>query len=157
MENIKLILDNLFQKRKLESKIKSYQIFDIWKDAVGPRIARHSQPKKIRNRILGVVVDNSVWMQQLVFLEGQIKEKLNQMTGSPIVEKIRFQIGEINFLDKNGSKRPGTPDWHGVDIDDKVLKNIEKAVEILNDEEIKERLKNLFQKQARLESYREKE
>ncbi|MBW1679340.1 MAG: DUF721 domain-containing protein [Deltaproteobacteria bacterium] len=157
MENIKLILDNLFRKRKLGSKIKSYQIFDIWKDAVGPRIARHSQPKKIRNRILGVVVDNSVWMQQLVFLEGQIKEKLNQMTGSPVVDKIRFQIGEINFLDKNDSKIPGTPDWHVVDIDDKVLKNIEKAVEILNDEEIKERLKNLFQKQARLESYREKE
>ena len=157
MENIKSILDDLFRKRKLESKIKSYRVFDVWKDAVGPRIARHSQPKRIRDRILWVVVDNSIWIQQLTFLEGQIKEKLNQMIGSPMVEKIRFQIGEINFLNKDDSKRPSTPEWQGVDIDDKVLKNIEKEVEILNDEEIKERLKNLFQKQAKLESYREKE
>ena len=90
MESIKTILENLFRKRKLSSTLESYRVFGAWEDAVGPRIARHSQPKGLRDRVLWVKVDNSTWMQELNFLEGKIKEKLNQMIGSPMIEKIRF-------------------------------------------------------------------
>jgi len=120
METIKSILDDLFRKRKLESNLRGYQVFGFWEDVVGVRIARHSQPKRFRDRILWVIVDNSVWMQQLKFLEERIKEKLNQAIGSPMIAKIRFQIGEINWLPKEESGNAVSPEWRKIAINERV-------------------------------------
>ena len=157
METIKTILDVLFQKKNLQSTVKSSPVFDVWEKAVGPRIARHAKPKEFRDHTLWVTVDNSIWMQQLKFLEGQIKEKLNYKVGSPLVEKMHFQIGEIHSPANEASKKVNPPAWHDVELDDTVKEDIEKEVAILKDEELKTRLKNLFQKSVQFLTYKAKE
>jgi len=157
METIKTILDALFQRRKLDSRLKGFRVFDIWDEAVGTRISRHSQPRGFRDHILWVTVDNSIWMHQLTFLEGQLKEKINQMMGSPLVEKIRFQIGEIHSPSQETSEKASLPVWQEVELDDAVKEDIEKKVAILKDEELKTRLKNLFQKSVQFLNYKAKE
>ena len=156
MENIKLILKNLSQKRELNSVFTCYRIIKIWQDAVGPRIARHSHPKRLQNNTLWVEVDSSVWMQQLHFMEEQMKEKLNQMMGSSMIEKIRFKLGEMSFSCDTTSEKEPPPEWQEIAIDNSTLKIIEKEIAVLNDEELKAELRNLLQKQARLETYRGK-
>jgi hypothetical protein len=96
-------------------------------------------------------------MHQLTFLEGQIKEKLNQMMGSPVVEKIRFQIGEIHSPSQETSEKASLPVWGDVALDDKVENDIEKEVAILKDEELRIRLKNLFRKSVQFLNYKAKE
>ena len=157
METIKTILESVFQRRKLDSRLKGCQVFDIWEEAVGTRIARHSQPRGFRDHTLWVTVDNSIWMHQLTFLEGQIKEKLNQMMGSPLVEKIRFQIGESHSSSLETSAKASLPVWQEAELDDAVKEEIEKEVAILKDEELKTRLKNLFQKSVQFLNYKAKE
>jgi hypothetical protein len=157
VENIKTILETLFQRRKLDSRLKGFRVFDIWEEAVGTRIARHSQPRGFRDHTLWVTVDNSIWMHQLTFLEGQIKEKLNQMMGSSLVEKIRFQIGEIHSPSQKTSGKASLPVWENVALDDTVEEEIEKEVAVLKDEELKTRLKNLFRKSVQFLNYKAKE
>ena len=157
MEIIKTILESVFQKQKLDSRLKDLQIFDIWEKAVGTRIARHSQPRGFKDHTLKVTVDNSIWMQQLTFLEGQLKENLNQVMGSPLVEKIRFQIGEIHSSSLETSAKSSLPVWQEVELDDAVKEDIEKEVAMLKDEELKTRLKNLFQKSVQFLNYKAKE
>lgn len=157
METLKAILDTLLRKRREDPNLKGYPIFEGWEGAVGSRIARHSQPKRFRDNVLWVSVDNSIWMQQLKFLEGQIREKLNQITGSPMVEKIRFEIGEINFSPQQDPGKDDLPRWQDTPLDNKVQENIEKEVAVLKDEELKESLKNLFRKSARFLHYQGKE
>ena len=157
METIKTILDTLFQRRKLDSRLKGFRIFDIWEEAVGIRIARHSQPKGFRDHTLWVTVDNSIWMHQLTFLEGQIKEKLNQMMGSPLVEKIRFQVGEILSSSPEIPKEASLPVWQEIELDDTVKEEFEKEVAALKDEELKVRLKNLFRKSVQFLNYKARE
>ena len=157
MENIKLILKGLFQKQELNSVFTCYRIIEIWQDAVGPRIARHSQPKRLQNNTLWVEVDSSVWMQQLHFMEEKIKEKLNQMMGSSMIEKIRFKLGEISFSCDTSSKKEAFPAWLKAEIDNSAQKNIEKELAVLKDEGLKTELRKLFEKNARFLSYREKE
>jgi hypothetical protein len=157
VETIKTILDTFFQRRKLDSRLKGFRVFDIWEEAVGTRIARHSQPKGFKDHILWVTVDNSIWMHQLTFLEGQIKEKLNQMMGSSLVEKIRFQIGEIHSSSPETSEKASLPVWQEVELDDAVKEEIEKEVEIIKDDELKTRLKNLFRKSVQFLDYKAKE
>jgi hypothetical protein len=157
VETIKTILDTLFQRRKMDSRLKGFRAFDIWEEAVGTRIARHSQPKGFKDHILWVTVDNSIWMHQLTFLEGQLKEKLNQMMGSPLVEKIRFQIGEIHSSSPETSGKVSLPVWQEVELDDAVKEEIEKEVAIIKDEELKTGLKNLFRKSVQFLNYKAKE
>lgn len=155
METIKTILDQVLKKRSLDKKLQSYRTFELWEGAVGPRIARHTQPKRFLDHTLWVSVDNSVWMQQLQFLEGQIKEKLNQLVGSREVEKIRFQIGELaSSQDATGAMEP--PAWERIEVDDTVRDAIEKEVSVLKDEALKEQLKKLFEKNAKLDAFEKK-
>ena len=157
METIKAILDALFQKKNLQPKLKGGQVFDIWEEVVGPRIARHSQPKSLSDNTLWVTVDNSIWMQQLKFLEGKIKEKLNQQVGSTLIEKLRFQIGEIHCPAQEAPEKTNPPAWQTVDLDNTTEEDIEKEVAVLQDEELKARLKNLFRKSVQFLSYKAKE
>lgn len=157
MKTIKSILEDVFKKQNLASKLKGYHVFDVWEDVVGPRVARHTQPKRFHDHMLWVVVDTTVWMQQLAFLEGKIREKLNQAIGSPLIEKIRFQIGELTCLPKEESESAVFPEWRKATIDDSVKKNIEKEVAGVSDEELKGRLRDLFQKSSQRMRYHEKE
>lgn len=157
METIKTILDTLFQRRKLDSRLKGFRVFDIWEEAVGTRIARHSQPKGFKDHILWVTVDNSIWMHQLTFLEAQLKEKINQMMGSPLVEKIRFQIGEIHSSSPEALAKASFPEWQEVELDEAMKEEIEKEVSVLKDEELKTSLKNLFRKSVQFLNYKAKE
>lgn len=157
METIKTILDQVLKKRSLDKKLQHYRAFELWEDAVGPRIARHTQPKRFQDHTLWVSVDNSVWMQQLQFLEGQIKEKLNQLVGPCEVEKIRFQIGELvssHSQDASGAMEP--PAWEHIEVDDTVRDAIEKEVSVLKDGALKEQLKKLFEKNAKLDAFEKK-
>jgi len=155
METIKSILDNLFKKTKPGSE--NYHIFKVWEGAVGARIARHSQPKRFRDHTLWVIVDNSIWMQQLKFLEEKIKERLNQRLGSAMVKKIRFQIGEINVSPAKDSEKSISPEWLEIEIDDNARKEIAKEVAVLKDGELKARLISLFQKHTQFKTYQGKE
>lgn len=157
METIKSILEGVLRKQNLESKLKGYHVFDVWEEVVGPRVARHTQPKRFQGHVLWVTVDTTVWMQQLTFLEGKIKKKLNQAMGSQIIQKIRFQIGELTSLPKEQPESARSPEWWEAPIEESVKKNIEKEVAVLNDEELKKRLENLFQKSSQLIRYHEKE
>jgi hypothetical protein len=157
MENIKTILETLFQRRKLDSRLKGFRVFDIWEEALGTRISRHSQPREFKDHTLWVTVDNSIWMHQLTFLEGQLKEKINQMMGSPFVEKIRFQIGEIHSPSQKTSEKATLPGWEDVELDETVEDDIDKEVAILKDEELRARLKSLFRKSVQFLTYKAKE
>ena len=157
MKTIKSILEDVFRKQNLESKLKDYRAFDYWEEVVGPRVARHTQPRRFQDRVLWVMVDSTVWMQQLAFLEGKIREKLNQAVGSPRIGKIRFQIGELTDSPKEKSGGDVFLEWQKVAIEDSVKKNIENEVAVLNDGELKKRLKDLFQKSSQLVRYHERE
>lgn len=149
MEAIKTILAQFFRTRSLDKKLQRYRAFELWNTAVGPRIARHTRPKRFHDHTLWVSVDNSVWMQQLQFLEAQIKEKLNQLVGSAEVEKIRFQIGELTTApDALGSNEP--PAWELIDLSDTMREEIEKEVSVLKDETLRDHLKRVFEKNAKL-------
>jgi hypothetical protein len=122
----------------------------VWGQAVGVRIARHSQPKRFKDGTLWIAVDNAAWMQQLSLLSEDIRGKVNQGLESPLVEKLRFQIGEVKS--RSGSKltgEDGPPERAQADLDPPTKQAIKKVTETLPDKELKERLKSLFEKSSR--------
>ncbi|MCX8011783.1 MAG: DUF721 domain-containing protein, partial [Desulfobacterota bacterium] len=114
-------------------------------------------PQGFHEDILQVKVDSSLWMQQLKFLEPQIREKLHQKLGKDIrIKKIYFLIGEINLPISKQVKNGSPPDWLKINLDNSVKEKIEQEVSSINDEELRDRLKNIFSKSSKFLNYKGK-
>jgi predicted nucleic acid-binding Zn ribbon protein len=75
-------------------------VFGRWREAVGDAIARHVQPLRLDGAHLVVEVDDPAWATQLRFLEGNLRERLLEVTGARIDEF------EIRVARRSGSASP---------------------------------------------------
>lgn len=66
-----------------------------WERAVGQKGAQHSEPASLKNKVLTINVDSSVWIYQFRLKEKDILKKLNRTLKEHPIETIRFRSGEI--------------------------------------------------------------
>jgi hypothetical protein len=92
LTNINVILEKTIKGLTLSKKIK---VFSLWNEAVGGPISIVAQPYDLKYKTLFVMVKNSVWMQQLRFLEEMIICKINNKLGGKGICKIYFRFGEL--------------------------------------------------------------
>jgi hypothetical protein len=95
VERLSTTIEKILNERGWGAKLKEYRVFSLWAKAVGPGIARHSQPASIRGRRLTVIVDSSAWMQQLSLLKPEIIAKVNDRLGPDGIENITLKLGEL--------------------------------------------------------------
>lgn len=88
-------LDNLAQRFGLSGRLLEHRLQRQWTAIVGQHVATHTQPEAIRFKKLYVIVDSSVWVQQLAFLKPSLIESVNSAAGHPIVADIVLRVGEI--------------------------------------------------------------
>ena len=89
-EKIGSILPEVLKKLGLKKGIEQHKALLIWHQVVGKAIASHAKPGWVNNGILWVLVDHSVWQQELEFLKPQIVEKLNQQLEGVKIRGIKF-------------------------------------------------------------------
>ena len=65
----------------LATPLADYDIWTHWDAVVGPTIARHAQPVRLRRGVLSIEVDSSEWMQELQFLKHDLRARLNARLG----------------------------------------------------------------------------
>jgi predicted nucleic acid-binding Zn ribbon protein len=63
-----------------------------WKHVVGEGLSNHAVPVQLQNRRLVVVVEDSIWQQQLEQMRGQLLFRLNSLLGQPLVNSIELRI-----------------------------------------------------------------
>lgn len=66
-----------------------------WSQLVGPQVARYSQPKSLKKKVLTVAVYDSIWRHHLELNKEALLEKINSGRPEPLVEKIVIRVGEI--------------------------------------------------------------
>ena len=99
--SIKEVVSNEVKNSKniMESIVKSN-----WPDIVGNVLAKKSAPYFIKNRILYVSVENSIWTQQMQFLKNDIIEKINSFLNGAYISDLVFKNSEIkryNYVEKD--------------------------------------------------------
>lgn len=125
------ILTRSFKNLGIDLKIAQQKVMDQWLEIVGEPIDFISRPRNFKFRTLFVNVSDSMWLHQLVFMEDQIKEKINKTMGRKLVQKIYFKVGELS-VDK--AEKPVKKEDSRIDIFDFINKNDEKeADEVLSD------------------------
>ncbi len=78
-----------------DRRIEVYRLWSFWDEVVGEGIARRAQPQRMRDRVLVVAVSSHTWMQELQFLKENIRERLNQRLGAPLIEDLRLVSGSV--------------------------------------------------------------
>ena len=103
------VLTVLTRRYGLHTKVFESQLAERWPDIAGETIAAHSRPDGIRFKRLYLLVENSVWLQQLTFFKPSLLEKINAAAGKPIITDIVLRIGDLIVpLDRVHEKPAGS-------------------------------------------------
>jgi predicted nucleic acid-binding Zn ribbon protein len=70
------------------ARLADYALWVHWDDVVGPTLARHARPERLKRGVLFVAVDSPEWMQELQFLKHDLRERLNARLGRSVVRDV---------------------------------------------------------------------
>jgi predicted nucleic acid-binding Zn ribbon protein len=70
--------------------LEEVKIFSVWHDIAGERMAAHTRPTNISNRILYVEVDDPLWLSQLKYMKQEIVDKINIKIKTDLFKDVRF-------------------------------------------------------------------
>ena len=102
LDSFGTILSGLAKRLGLESRLVELRLQRHWRDIIGEPTGSHTWPDQIRFKKLYLVVQNSVWLQQLTFLKPTLLAKLHAETGPDLITEIVFRVGEIPLRDNPG-------------------------------------------------------
>jgi predicted nucleic acid-binding Zn ribbon protein len=100
LQSIGEVLFSILKKRGMTSNIEDTALRKLWPKAVGPQIVSKTKPDSLRNGTLFVKTVSSVWVQQLHFVKEEIRSKLNELYGKPVIKEIRFLVGHTLAQEK---------------------------------------------------------
>lgn len=89
---LKDIIGNLLGNGSLPFNPEDADIWNFWDEVVGSAISENAEPSRIKNGALRVTVSDPIWLQELQFMEGDIKKRLNEKLGRNAVKRIEFRI-----------------------------------------------------------------
>lgn len=89
------ILQKILKKRNIPHTSTDRHLLDLWRRAVGPRIAAQTHPETLKRGTLFVRVSEPVWLHQLQFMKEEILGRFNERSGKDPVRALFFTIGDI--------------------------------------------------------------
>jgi hypothetical protein len=152
-QSIQSILEKTLKTLEIDVPLKTYSIVGAWKEIVGESVAGHSQPRSIRNQILFIDVAHPTWMQQLQFLKPTLLNQVNAFLGEPLIQDIRFKLGNVS---PPLPAPPKTLSMEDETLDQGTLDRIENLLQEIDDEEVQRSLREVLIKGVKLERYRRK-
>jgi hypothetical protein len=93
--SVSSVLTDIAHRYGLETTLTEYHLQHHWPEIAGASIAAHTRPDAIRFRRLYLIVENSVWLQQLTFLKPTLIEKINAAAGHSVLSDIVLRVGEV--------------------------------------------------------------
>ncbi|MBO0693324.1 MAG: DUF721 domain-containing protein [Acidimicrobiaceae bacterium] len=67
-------------------------IFARWEELVGPEVAKHSRPHRLRAGVLVIEVDQPAWATQLRYLSGDLLKRVNEAAGPDDVRAVQIRV-----------------------------------------------------------------
>src|SRR5215208_8338808 len=142
LDSFGTILSGLAKRLGLESRLVELRLQRRWRDIIGEPTGSHTWPDQIRFKKLYLVVQNSVWLQQLTFLKPALLAKIHAELGPDLISEIVLRVGEIPVKDRP-TVSPGT---HSVPraVNEVTLTEASTHAAIVQDPELRARLAQIM-------------
>ena len=89
------VLAQLLEQHGMGQRRRVLELAAAWQDIVGLPLARHCEPLKLRGRVLEVIVEHSVWMQQLQLRKPSIIAAVNRHAQGELIDDIFWRFGTL--------------------------------------------------------------
>ena len=83
-------------------EVADHALWAKWEAVVGPTLAAHVRPRRLRRGILLVTVDSPAWMLEVQFLKQDLRQRLNAALGRPVVRDVFVVLGGDQRGDEPG-------------------------------------------------------
>lgn len=105
------LIQECLQGLGLAERLREAEIWRVWPDVVGATVAARAQPLRIINGTLTVAVSSAPWIQELRFMTGMMKDKLNSRLGGEVVREIVLKAGKVQkaVIDEEPDMSPPKP------------------------------------------------
>ncbi len=148
------ILHGALREMGLSSSLARQSIVVRWPEIVASAVAKHARAERLLGDTLYVVVDSSVWMNELSAIRLTLLDKLNASLGPgvPKIREIRFgqvswRRGEQKDADASPAMAPAN-----VEPDEKSLRISRSNINLVKDDEVRKIIERLILKDARLQA-----
>ena len=149
-EHIGSILKQLFRDQKWENNIEASLPLLRWHEIVGSQLAKQTQPEFLKDGVLQVRVENSVWLNHLRFLAEELRQKLNEELPSLEIKELRFRQGTLDKV-QSGPPSTGSHPAPGPEGDagprQPLSQEQRRLLETISDPELRHTLETLLTKQ----------
>lgn len=88
-------LRQVVQRIDPDRRLPAYRVWTFWADVVGPAVAARAEPASFRDGVLSVRVAGAAWMQELQFMQTELRERLNARLGAPLIRDIYLVSGAV--------------------------------------------------------------
>ena len=154
MQSIKGILENVIRQDGIEKKLEECKALFLWND-VAPSLAARTQPVGISRGRMLINVTDSVILHQLTFYKKEYIDKINSMLGKRTIRDIVFRVGNVEKSEQATESRDEYIErLRSVELDQDEMTRIDEVIGQIEDEEIRNSLKELFISQSRLSRIR---
>jgi hypothetical protein len=148
------LLQSLLQDLGLAEKLRRYRAWQVWDEVVGPQIAAHARPLRLREGVLEVRVEQAVWMQQLQLMKPQLLARLNECLGGPEIRDIYWRRGRLAPGPPAAETTVKRPPLKDIPLSTEETAAVERVVAEIGDPELRTCLHRLLSRQARLDKVR---
>jgi hypothetical protein len=97
---LKSLISDFSHSYGLEVRMVESYLKRDWAKIVGLPLAAHTRPDSIKFRKLWISAENSVWVQQLMFLKPQLFEKIKALPQGSLISDMGFRVGEVPHSSK---------------------------------------------------------
>lgn len=142
MKNVKEIIDDAIKKSR---KLKEGLIQGNWSSIIGEDLSKKSYVSALKDQVLFVHVENSVWLQQFSFMKQDIIKKVNAYLNLEYVKDVQFRIAKMKieeYFKEVEDEIKFEPDK--IFLDTNIEKESEKIIHEINDNALKEKIKKLL-------------
>ncbi len=89
---LKKVVQRVLREYNFTEDIDAYRVFSLWKDIVGEKMADHTKPVRINERVLYVEVDDPLWLTQLKYMKVDILNKIDMRIKKGVFKDVRFYL-----------------------------------------------------------------
>ena len=155
-EKVGGVLNQVLGNQGLADQLNRYQAWLVWDQLVGKQIAQRARPLRLRQNVLEVEVDHPVWMQQLQMLKPKILEKIQQQIPNAGITDIYLRKANKPLtVNRPQPQEPVQPQkWKSIELSAAEKQQIEAEIGALDDQELRDELRQLFTLQKQLDKER---
>ena len=84
------LLDAVAADLGVDQKLAECRARIAWEEAVGPALAEHTRPIRVRRGHLEVAVPSGIWRTQLSFMQLDIVARINELLGTEVVKGLKL-------------------------------------------------------------------